>query len=97
VFQATSSGVIHERGTASGEGRLANGLFYVSFAPKDITGCAYTASIGSTTDQAPPALYATVEQRTGQPSDLRLRAFNDTGGLTDPGAGAGFHVAVFCP
>ena len=44
-----------------------------------------------------PALYATVEQRTGQPTDLRVRSFNDAGVLTDPGAGSGFHVAVFCP
>jgi hypothetical protein len=96
VFEATSSGTVHQRGTASGIGRLSNGLFYVSFFPKDITGCAYVASVGSIDDGTPPALYATVEQRTGQPTDLRLRAFDDLGGLSDPGSGNGFHVAVFC-
>jgi hypothetical protein len=97
VFEANTASTVHKRGTASGVGRLGNGLFWVSFAPKDITGCAYVASVGSVNDQPPPALYATVEQRPGQPTDLRVRSFNDTGGLTDPGTGNGFHVAVYCP
>lgn len=97
VFEATSIGVVHRRGTGSGEGRLSTGVFYVSFAPNDISGCAYVASVGSVTDGTPPALYATVEQRTGQATDLRLRAFNDAGAPIDPGAGNGFHVAVLCP
>jgi hypothetical protein len=96
VFEAPDGAPVHQRGTASGEGYLGNGLFYVSFAPKDITGCAYVASVGSIDDGTAPALYATVEQRTGVPTDLRLRAFNASGGLTPPGSGNGFHVAVFC-
>jgi len=101
VFQATGTTASHVRGTASGQGRLGNGTFYVSFAPTDIGGCAYVANVGSVTDGTPPALYATVEQRTpippGSPvTDLRLRAFDGAGNLTDPGSGNGFHVAVFC-
>jgi Collagen triple helix repeat (20 copies) len=96
VFEAPTGAPVHKRGTATGGGHLGNGIFYVSFAPKDITGCAYIASVGSISDGTPPALYATVEQRTGTPTDLRVRAFNDVGGLTDPGSGNGFHVAVFC-
>jgi hypothetical protein len=97
VFEATGTTATHVRGTASGEGRLGNGTFYVSFAPKDISGCAYIASVGSISDQTPPALYATVEQRTGAPTDIRVRAFDQAGNLTDPGSGNGFHVAVLCP
>jgi hypothetical protein len=84
------------RGTASGQGHPGIGTFYVSFAPTDISSCAYIASIGSTTDQTPPALYATVEQRAGFPTDVRLRSFNAAGAPTDPGTGNGFHVAVIC-
>jgi hypothetical protein len=97
VFEATGTTASHVRGTASGQGRLGNGTFYVSFAPTDITGCAYLATVGSISDGTPPALYATVEKRTGFPTDLRLRAFDATGNLTDPASGNGFHVAVFCP
>ena len=101
VIQATGTNGTPVRGTASGAGRLGNGTFYVSFAPTDIGGCAYVANVGSVTDGTPPALYATVEQRTpippGSPvTDLRLRAFDGAGNLTDPGSGNGFHVAVFC-
>jgi hypothetical protein len=97
VIEATGSNGTPVRGTASGAGRLGNGTFYVSFAPTDISGCAYLATVGSTSDGTPPALYATVEQRTGTTTDLRLRAFDANGNLTDPGSGNGFHVAVFCP
>ena len=96
VFEATGTTASHVRGTASGQGRLGNGTFFVSFAPTDVSGCAYVATVGSISDGTPPALYATVEQRTGFPTDLRLRAFDATGNLTDPGSGNGFHVAVFC-
>jgi hypothetical protein len=99
VIEATGSGATSINGTASGQGRLGNGLFWVSFAPTDISDCAYVATVGSISDQSPPpppALYVTVEQRTGIPTDLRLRSINDVGTLTDPGTGFGFHVAVFC-
>jgi hypothetical protein len=96
VFEAPAGAPVLQRGTASGGGHLGDGVFYVSFFPKDITGCAYIASVGSISGGTPPALYATVEQRTGTPTDLRVRAFNNLGTLTDPGSGNGFHVAVFC-
>jgi hypothetical protein len=98
VIEATGTGasVVRQNGHASNPTRLGNGLFTVTF-DRDITNCAYTATIGSTADDAAPAYYATVEQRTGFNTDIRLRSWDATGSLADPGAGgAGFHVAVFC-
>ncbi len=85
------------RGTATEAGQLANGLFYVSF-PRDVTNCAYVATVGSVSDgTATVPRYATVEQRTGIPTDIRLRSIRPDGNLEDPGSGYGFHVAVLCP
>jgi hypothetical protein len=98
VFGATSSSASHVRGTASGQGWLGNGTYFVSFAPKDISGCAYTATVGSISDELPVPRIATVEHRAGFPTDIRVRSWDLTGSLASPtGTVTGFHVAVFCP
>jgi hypothetical protein len=99
VIEATNTGASLVRGTATGQGRLGNGAFYVSFAPKDVTGCAYMATVGSTSNQEAPPLYATAEQRPAASTDVIVRAWDASGSRTDPsgpGTGSGFHVAVIC-
>jgi hypothetical protein len=95
VVEATGTGVVLTRGDATGGGRLGNGAFFVSF-DRDVTDCAYVATVGSTTSGAPPKLYATVEQRPPNPEDIIVRSYTDAGNFSDPGTGNGFHVAVFC-
>jgi hypothetical protein len=96
VVEATNSGATVVRGHgAIGAGWIANGLYFVAF-DRDVTQCAYLATVGSTTNGASPMYSAGVEQRPSNPTDIRVRTF-DAGGLQSPGTGNGFHVGVFCP
>jgi cytoskeletal protein RodZ len=95
VVEATGTTATVIRGNgAIGAGRTSNGLFYVSF-DRDVTGCGYVASVGSTTDGSAPLYSATVEQRPNNPTDIWVQTFNSTG-LQTPGTGNGFHIAVLC-
>jgi hypothetical protein len=98
VIEATGTAAnpVPNRGTQTGQGRLGPGAFFVSFAPTDVRDCAYIVSVGSITDQDPPDLHATVQQRPGVATDVLLRSFNNAGTPTDPNSGNGFHVAVIC-
>jgi hypothetical protein len=72
--------------------RITTGQYEVIFK-NDVTGCAYTASVGlSTTSGASSPGYATVVGRAGQPHGIFLETFNASGALAD----LGFHVQVTC-
>jgi hypothetical protein len=97
VVSANAGGASVVRGNATGAGRISPGNFFVSF-PADIRECAYVATNGDTGAGAGPPGEISVEQRAADnPTDIEVRTYNSSGAQTDPGAGDGFHIAVFCP
>jgi hypothetical protein len=97
VVSANAGGATVVRGNATGAGRISPGNFFVSF-PADIRNCAYVATNGDTEAGAGPAGEISVEQRAADnPTDIEVRTYNSAGAQTDPAAGDGFHIAVFCP
>jgi hypothetical protein len=97
VVSANAGGAAVVRGNATGASRLGAGVFIVSFAA-DIRQCAYVATNGDTTSGVGPPGEISVEQRSAaNATDIEVRTYNSAGVETDPLAGDGFHIAVFCP
>jgi hypothetical protein len=82
AFPASKAAAIH----------ITTGTYEVDLK-NDLTGCAYTASIGlSGSSGASAPGFVTVVGRAGQPHGMFIQTYNAAGTLTD----LGFHVQVAC-
>lgn len=91
---ATTATVV--RGSATGAGRLAPGIYFVSF-PVSIQNCTYVATNGDVGAASATPGEISVEQRSASiATDIEVRHRDSAGALTDYTAGGGFHIAVVC-
>ncbi|MGH8886180.1 MAG: hypothetical protein ACRDYX_13570 [Egibacteraceae bacterium] len=77
---------------ARGSRRVAPGQYEVIFR-RDVTDCAYVATIGVPDDAAPPAGEISVGSQPGDRRGVQVRTRNSAG---NP-ANRGFHLVVVCP
>lgn len=79
------------RGTGEGV-RLNDGQFRVIF-DRDVSMCAYVATVGTTDTTAPNFGVAAVTTYFLDPNSVLVRTFGQDGNFSD----RSFHLAVFCP
>jgi prophage DNA circulation protein len=88
----SSGGVARHSGSASVTGtKLATGSYDVQFN-SDVTGCAYTATIGDSGKASSTPGFITVTGGSGT-NNVQVQTFDKTGAAAD----SGFHLYVSCP
>jgi hypothetical protein len=87
----TDTGAISRQNGATGSTRLGTGDFEVAFN-RDVTKCAYTATLGSVDTADPPAGEVGVSQRAGKASAVRVLTRASDGTAAD----RPFHLTVTC-
>ena len=70
----------------------ATGVYQVTFS-KDVSACAYVASLGDTSDATPPIGFVGVAGTTSLPDVVTVQTTDETGTLADEP----FHLYVSCP
>lgn len=73
--------------------RASAGLYDVTFA-RDVTGCAYVATLGDTGSAAPLVGFINVASDSGDANSVVVQTFDKTGLIPTDGS---FHLSVSCP
>ncbi len=94
VVNSSGTVVRHSGSSAVSATKMGTGVYEVTFA-KDVSGCAYVATIGDVGHVAPSPGQITVSGDVdgGNPNDVQVQTFDKTGTAAD----ASFHVYVSCP
>jgi hypothetical protein len=94
VVSSTGTVVRHSGSTPITAAKSATGVYEVTFH-KDVSGCAYVATIGDTAHAAPGPGQITVSGDVdgGNPDDVQVQTFDKTGTAAD----SSFHLYVSCP
>jgi hypothetical protein len=71
--------------------KTAGGTYTVQF-PRDVSACAYVATLGDTSTALPPTGSALVSRSGSSSSTVFVETLNTAGSLAD----APFHLVVFC-
>ncbi len=92
-----SDGTLNRSHSSAGpvtSGHVATGQYEVTFA-KDVSKCAYTATLGDVATAAPVPGFVNVsgDSDTDSPDDVFVYTFDKTGAAAD----ASFHLNVTCP
>jgi hypothetical protein len=86
-----ASGSIARSSGEVSSGRLNAGAYEVLFN-RDVTNCAYVASVGDPAALTPSAGYALVARRSGNANGVRVDTRSGTATLSD----RSFHLLVVC-
>jgi len=73
--------------------RMGKGTYDVTFSKKDVTGCAYTATIGDVGTAFVAPGFITVSGGGKTVNDIGVQTFDKDGGPAD----SAFHLYVSCP
>ena len=94
VVSSTGTVVRHSGSALVTATKLGTGVYEVTFS-KDVSGCAYVATIGDTARAAPGPGQISVSGDVdgGNPNDVQVRTFDKTGAAAD----SPFHVYASCP
>ena len=79
-------------GPITGSHTIGTGLYAVTFS-KDVSGCAFVATLGSVSTNAPTIGMIGVTADSGDPNSVVVQTTDKTGTLAD----ASFHLYVSCP
>jgi hypothetical protein len=90
----SSANVVRRRGANVTATKIGTGAYEVTFGNKDITGCAYTATIGDVGKASVPPRFITVAGGVfNNLTDVQVQTFDKDGGPAD----SSFHLYVSCP
>jgi uncharacterized coiled-coil protein SlyX len=94
VVSSTGTVVRHSGSTPLTAAKLGTGVYEVTFG-KDVSGCAYVATIGDTAHAAsgPGQISVSGDVDGGNPDDVQVATFDKTGTAAD----SSFHLYVSCP
>jgi hypothetical protein len=94
VVNSSGHVVRHSGTSAVTAAKQGTGVYEVTFA-KDVSGCAYVATIGDTGQVAPSPGQITVSGDVdgSNPNDVQVQTFDKTGTAAD----SAFHLYVSCP
>ena len=90
----SSANVVRHSGVNVTAVKMGTGTYEVTFGRKDVTGCAYTATIGDVgTASAAPGFITVSGGVTKTLSDVQVQTFDTSGVAAD----SAFHLNVSCP
>jgi hypothetical protein len=91
----SSAGVVRHSGpTNITAAKTGTGIYEVTFGKKNVSGCAYTATIGDTGSVPPTPGFITVSSGLNKvPTDVHVQTYDKAGVLAD----SPFHLYVSCP
>lgn len=94
VVSSTGTVVRHSGSALVTAAKLGTGVYEVTFS-KDVSGCAYVATIGDTARAAPGPGQISVSGDVdgGNPNDVQVRTFDKAGAAAD----SSFHLYASCP
>lgn len=93
---ADTTGATLLSGDATAVGRVAQGVFSVTF-PVEVGGCGWTATRQDNADGVATPGEITVERESiSAPNVLWVRTFNSAGGAADPSESDGFTLMLIC-
>ncbi len=94
VVSSTGTVVRHSGSALVTAAKLGTGVYEVTFS-KDVTGCAYVATIGDTARAAPGPgqIGVSGDVDGGNANDVQVRTFDKTGAAAD----SAFHLYASCP
>jgi hypothetical protein len=94
VVDSSANVVRHSGPSNVTAARMGKGTYEVTFIKKDVTGCAYTATIGDVGSASPAPGFITVSGGVAKTlTDVQVQTFDKDGGPTD----SAFHLYVSCP
>ncbi len=92
VVDASGTLVRHSGNSGVTAAKTVTGTYVVTFADRDVTACAYTATIGDVGKASAAAGFITVSGGTN-PTDVQVQTFDKTGVAAD----SPFHLHISCP
>ncbi len=92
VVDSSGNLVRHSGGSGVTAAKAGTGKYMVTFADKDVTGCAYMATIGDVGKASATPGFVTVASGTNMP-DVQVQTFDKTGAAAD----SPFHLYASCP
>ena len=94
VVDSSATVVRHSGASNVTASKMGKGTYEVTFANKNVTGCAYTATIGDVGKASVPPGFITVSGGVANNlTDVKVQAFDKDGGPAD----SSFHLYVSCP
>ena len=91
---SAAGALVRHSGSASAAEKVGTGVYEVTFS-KDVSGCAYIATIGDTANAAagPGQISVSGDVDGDNPDDVQVQTFDKTGTAAD----SPFHLYVSCP
>jgi len=90
----SSANVVRHSGANVTAAKMGTGTYEVTFGRKDVTGCAYTATIGDVGKASAAPGFITVSGGVAKTlTDVQVQTFDTSGVATD----SAFHLNVSCP